>query len=358
LPYKKEGTEIVKTKVLNLAVALLVVTVCSTSSLAQRTRKAGAPAPTPPPASTPANAENRLLAALPNSDAMALVKVRQLLEGLPKILAENPAKLAEANAEIEKFKTKTGIDPRAFDQLALGMHYSYPREGITRVDTVGLARGSFNAAAFVAAGRIAASGKYRLEKYRGYTIYIFTLDQQIKIFGLLNTPIHDLAVTVLESNLLALGTPAMVRTVIDAPKARHAGQTELIALASQDPNALIGFGGNVTPALLRNLKVDNEAIAKEVSTIRQVYGTLGLTERDFEMFLAARTTDAASAKNLSDTLEFLRQLGAGFVGRLPAPRGSVARTALDNLKITTQGNELRIRTAVAQAQLGPLMRGM
>jgi len=36
----------------------------------------------------------------------------------------------------------------------------------------------------------------------------------------------------------------------------------------------------------------------------------------------------------------------------------VARTALDNLKITTQGNELQIRTAVAQAQLGPLVRGL
>jgi len=339
----------VKPRVLNFTVALLVVTVCSTSSLAQRSRKAAPPAKT----------ENDLLAALPESDAMALVKVHQLLvEGLPKVLAENPAKLAEANAEIEKFKAKTGIDPRAFDQLALGMHYSYPREGITKVNTVGLARGSFNVAAFVAAGRIADKGKYREEKYRGLTIYIFTLDQQIKIFGLLNTPVHDLAVAALDTNLLALGTLATVRGVIDLGKTRRAGNAELIALASQDPNALIGFGGNVTPALLRNLKVDNEAIAKDVSTIRQVYGTLGLSEKDFEMFLAARTTDAASAKNLSDTLEGLRQLGALFVGRLPAPRGSVARTALDNLKITTQGNELRIRTAVAQAQLGPLMRGM
>jgi len=343
----------VKTKVLNFTVAFLLVMIfstgLSTTGMAQRTRRSAAPP----------KAENDLLAALPESDAVALIKVHQLLdEGLPKILAENPAKLAETNAEIEKFKTRTGIDPRTLDQLALGMRYSYPREGITKVDTVALARGSFKAPAFVAAGRIAANGKYREEKYRGYTIYIFTLDQQLKVLGLFNTTVHDLAVSALESNLLALGTPATVRSVIDLGKTRRAGNAELIKLATQDPNALIGFGGNVTPAVLQNLKLGNEAVAKDVSTIRQVYGTVGLSAKDLEMFLAARTTDAVSAKSLSDTLEGLKQLGAFFVGRLPAPKGSVARTALDNLKITTQGNELRIRTAVAQAQIGPLMRGM
>lgn len=338
-----------KTKVLSITVTFLFVTIFATAVLGQRKRNSA-------PAAKPTN---DLLAALPESDAVALVKVRQLLdEGLPKVLGDSPAKLAEANAEIEKFKTKTGVDPRAFDQLAVGLRYSYPREGITKVDSVGLARGSFKAASFVAAGRLAANGKYREEKYHGLTIYIFTLDQQLRIFGLLNTPVHDLAVSVLESNLLALGNPAAVRRVIDSQKARAPGNAELIGLATQDPQALIGFGGNVTPELLQNLKLGNEAIAKDVSSIRQVYGTVGLNAKDLEMFLAARTTDAESAKNLGDTLEGLKQLGAFFVGRLPAPKGSVARTALDNLKITTQGNELRIRTAVAQTQLGPLMRGM
>lgn len=346
-----------KTTVLNFTVALLVAAIFATSSSAQKSRRA--PAAAPSPAASATKIPNDLLAALPESDAVTLIKVQRLLvEGLPKILAENPEKLTESNAEIEKFKTKTGIDPRAFDELALGMHYSHPREGITKVDTVGLARGSFSAAAFIAAGRTAAKGKYREEKYHGVTIYVFTLDQQIKIFGILDTPVRDLAVCVMGSNLLALGNPAALRTVIDLGKTRRAANTELISLATQDSNALIGFGGNVTPALLQNLNLDNEAIAKDVSTIRQVYGTVGLAAKDFEVFLAARTTDAASAKNLGDTLDGLSQIGALFVGRLPAPKGSVARTALSNLKITTQGNELRIRTAVAQAQLGSLMRAM
>ena len=341
-----------KTKVLNFTVALVIATTISTSSLAQNRRRAAVPTKT----KAPAKMENDLLAALPASDAMALVNLHQLLfEGLPKILADNPAKQAEANAEIDKFKARTGIDPRAFDQLALGMHYSYPREGITKVDTIGLARGSFNAAAFAAAGRAAAKGKYREEKYHGLTIYIFTLDQQLKIFGLLNLRVHDLAVSALGGSLLALGNLAAVRGVIDMGKARAPGNAELITLASQDPHALVGCGGNVTTSLLRNLNLDNNAIAKDVSTIRQVYGTVGLTEKDLEVFLTARATDAESAKSLAETLQGMSQLAAMFLGRLPVPKRAAAKTALDNLKITTQGNELRIRTAVGQAQLGALI---
>ena len=96
------------------------------------------------------------------------MKVRELLvEALPKLLIENPSKLAEANTEIDKFKTKTGLDPRAFEQMALGMQYRYPRAGITKIDTIALARGTFKTATIVAAGRAAAPGKYREEKYRG-----------------------------------------------------------------------------------------------------------------------------------------------------------------------------------------------
>ncbi|HKE56388.1 MAG TPA: hypothetical protein VKB46_06800, partial [Pyrinomonadaceae bacterium] len=81
------------------------------------------------PASQPAT---NLLSALPESDGVAQVKVKRLLnEVMPRLLSSNQAKLEEANASIERFKTRTGLDPRAFDQVALSVRYSYPREGVT-----------------------------------------------------------------------------------------------------------------------------------------------------------------------------------------------------------------------------------
>ncbi|MEK6335883.1 MAG: hypothetical protein AABM67_13205, partial [Acidobacteriota bacterium] len=111
------------------------------------------------------------LSYLPASDAVMLVDVRRMLnETLPRILAGDQAKLAQANSEIDKFKTRTGIDPRTFDRVVLGVRYVYPTPNTTRLETVAIAHGTFDAKGLAAAARIAANGKYREEKYRGSTI--------------------------------------------------------------------------------------------------------------------------------------------------------------------------------------------
>lgn len=308
--------------------------------------------------SSRANVAPNLLSSLPPSDAVALINVNRVFdEVLPKLMAESPAKVAEVNDELTQFKTQTGLDPRSFQQIALGMSYTYPSSGITRINTVALASGTFNSGALVAAGRLAANGKYAEQKYQGKTIYLFTLDRQVRLLGLWNIRIGDLAVTSLNGTTLALGNLESVRAVIDANRARKHANPQLIELASRDPNAVMGFGGNISEALMENLRVSNDSWARELTAVRQVYGSLGMTSTDMELMMAARTVDPASAKNLGDTVEGLMQLGSFFIGRLSPVRETLARSAIKNLKVTTVGNELQIRTAVAQAQVAPLIRG-
>jgi hypothetical protein len=289
---------------------------------------------------------------------VALVNVNRVFdEALPKLMADSPAKVAEINEELARFKTQTGLDPRSFQQIALGLSYTYPSAGITKINTVALASGTFNAAAMVAAGRLAANGKYAEQKYQGKTIYLFTLDRQLKLLGLWNLKISDLAVTSVNGNTLALGSLESVQGVIDANRTRKHANPQLIELASREPNAIMGFGGNISEALMQNLRTTNDSWARELTAVRQVYGSLGMTSTDLELMVAARTVDPASARNLSDTVEGLTQLGSFFLGRLSPARETLARSALKNLKVTTVGNELQIRTAVAQAQVAPLMGG-
>jgi hypothetical protein len=307
-------------------------------------------------ARTSAQPAPNLLASLPESDAVAQIRVRRLINDvMPRLLAGNPAKLAQANADIDQFKTRTGVDPRAFDQIALSVRYSYPSEGITKLQTVGLAKGSFNPGAIVAAGRLAANGKYREEKYQGKTIYVFLLDQEVRFLGLFGFKVRQLAASPLDANTLAIGDPQSVRSVIDVGRGRKHANAELIALASRDTDAIIGFGSNVTAALLNNLDIGNASIANDLSAVRQIYGSVGTDEKDVELFVGARTVNADSARNLGDTLEGLKQFGGLFVNRLTGAKGILAKSALTNLRIVTQANELQIRTAVAQAEIGPLM---
>jgi hypothetical protein len=332
----------VKRKFLTLAIISLAF--LQIEGLAQtRGRSTAAAAPT-------------LMASLPESDAVAQVKVKQLLnEAMPRILANNPVKLSEANASIDRFKDRTGLDPRMFEQIALGIRFTFPSEGVTKLQTVALANGSFSAAAMMAAGRVASNGKYREEKYRDKTLYIFTLDENIKLLGLFDLRIGELAAAPLDSNILALGDPAAVRGAIDASRLRKHANAELVALASRDPNAVIGFGSNITERLVGNLDIGNAPIAADLRTLRQVYGSVGTTENDLQVFLAARAVNAQAARNLGDTLEGLKQFGALLVGRLSGAKGVLAKSALSNMKIVADANELQIRTSVAQAEVGPLL---
>jgi hypothetical protein len=296
------------------------------------------------------------LSYLPASDGIAIIDVRRLLnETMPRILAGDPAKLAQANAEIDKFKTRTGIDPRAFDRVVLGTRFTYPSPRVTKLETVAIAHGTFDAKALTASARAAANGKYREEKYRGATIYIIPVNDQMKLFGVWDMRINDLAVCALDPNSLAIGSVATVRAAIDAGKSGKAS-AELAALATRDPKAVIGFGANLPKELMTSLNVGNDTIAKDASSIRQVYGSIGSTETDVSLMLVARTDSADAANNLNDTVTGLKQLGGLFIGRMAPDKKALAQAALDNLKITTRGTELEIRTQVAAANLASVIK--
>ncbi len=293
---------------------------------------------------------------LPASDAVAIIDVKRLLnETMPSIVGSDPAKLAQANAEVDKFKVRTGIDPRSFDRVALGVHFTYPNANTTRLETVAIAHGTFDANSLAASARAAVNGKAREEKYRGATITIIDVNDQMKMLGVWNMKINELAICVLDRNSLALGSLANVHAAIDAGK-RGRASADLIALASRDANAVAGFGANVPRELLNKLDVGNDTIAKDVSSIQQVYGSIDSTQTDVSMLLVAKTDSQQSAKNLGDTVQGLQQLGGLFIGRMAQPRKALAENALANLKITPRGNELEIRTQVTAANLAALIK--
>ena len=116
-----------KLAVSSLAVALFV-TLVSPRFVGQRQR-------------TATNAPPNITNYLPASDAIAIIDVKRLLnETMPSILGSDPAKLAQADAEVEKFKARTGIDPRSFDRVVLGARFTYPAANTTRLENGSVAR--------------------------------------------------------------------------------------------------------------------------------------------------------------------------------------------------------------------------
>jgi hypothetical protein len=303
-------------------------------------------------------AANDPLLMLPESDAVAVMDIKRVLtEAMPRALAGNPAKLAEVNAEIDRFKTRTGIDLRSFERLAAGMRFNDTASAVNEERKVAIARGSFNAGAIVAAGRLASKGKYHEEKYEGKTIYTFVLEEQVRLFGMFSVRVTELAVTALDANTLAFGDPAGVRAAIDANMGRGARvSSELVGLATRNPNAMIGFGANLPPSAAQSIEVDNEEINKTVASIRQIYGSVEMTPAGFDVLAVARTENADQAQSLNDTVTFLKQAASMLASHVSRSGGKsrLIESALKSMKVTTQGNEVQIKLVLAQTDIAAL----
>jgi hypothetical protein len=336
----------IQTSFLALVIALMA---CAQGTLAQR-RRAAAPV-------TPVNVAPLNL--LPPSDLVALVDLKRLInEALPKVLANDPAKLAEVNAQIDKLKAQTGIDARSFERIAVGLRYVKPSPNVTTADTVVILRGTFNSGALLAAARLAAKGKSQEEKYKGTTIYTFNVNDQLGIPGLASLKVRDLSALALDANTLVVGEPAVVRATLDASAARTSANANLIQLAARNPRALISFSANVPASLLQGLDLGNDELGKVVGSIRQAAGALGTTEKGFELLAMARTERPEQAQTLTDTLSSLKQFGGMLIPQLPPDLGKLAQNALDSLKITAQGNDSQLSLELAQADISTLLRVM
>ncbi|MBD0369490.1 MAG: hypothetical protein ICV60_01445 [Pyrinomonadaceae bacterium] len=348
--------KIVNKRIFNSFIALVLLTAgVITGATTARAQTRGAASAATAPAQDP-------LTMLPGSDAVVTADVRRVLnEALPRALASDAAKLAQVNADIDRLKTRTGVDLRSIERMALGVRFREAGQA-TRMETVAIARGTFSADIIVAAGRLAAKDKYRTEKYAGKNIYVFTLNEQMRLFGLFNMKLTDLAVSVLDAHTLVMGEISRVREAIDASAGKARVGAEIVQLATRTPNALIGFGANVPAAAMKELVglgLDSDEITKNIASIRQVYGSIGMSGNGFDVQATARTENAQAAQGLNDTIagakEFISPLISQFLRN--AAKAKLVRNTLDSLKVTTAGNELQIRLEVAQSDLSTLVTG-
>lgn len=342
-------------KVYLLFSALAIAAATAFSALGQT-----APPTTNPPAANAPVAPS--LAALPASDIVMFVDAQRLLtDALPRVLASDPAKLAQVNGQMEQFKSNTGIDARSFERIAVGVRFANPAAGVTETGYIAIANSRMDTGTLVAAARLASKGKYQEQKLGGRTMYTFNLGDQLGKLTLgpfvVSMPKGELAVSALSANLIALGTPASVRAVVDTGVGSSRANPELIGLATRNPSAIIGFGGTLPASLAGKLDIGNDEISQAISSIRQLYGSIVTTTKGFEMLTVLRTGDASQAQTLSENLGALKQFAPFLVGQLSGSRARLARSALDTLKVTTQGVETQIRFELPQTDIATLVRG-
>lgn len=296
---------------------------------------------------------------LPTADAVLTVDVRALFsEVIPRSLASDKARLAQVNADVDEFKARTGIDPRAFEALLMGARIVPLPSGATKLDRVtALAVGNFRADALVAAARAAAKGGLTEQTYGGKKVYVAAVNDQLKLFGLARMRVKELAFAVLDTKVLALGEPEDVRAAIDAQAGRGRADLSLLNFP-KGANDFIGFAGNVPAGVLTNIDTGiSSNVDRAVASIRGFYGTVGSTPAGLQMMTTLRAGSAADAKQLFDVANALRQMAPGFIS-VAGPKWAFAGRLTESLKITSKGNEVQLRLEVPQADISTVLKSL
>ncbi|MDT4955998.1 MAG: hypothetical protein QOJ02_4136 [Acidobacteriota bacterium] len=348
------------------------------------------------------------LSALPASDFIISIDVQRALnETLPSLLSGNPALLAKLNAHLQEFEQKTGISPRVFETVAIGSNLIHPASSGRRdAGSVIIVRGSFKAAEMLDTAFASAKKECQFEKeeqqYEGKTIFLIGTVRCSKDAGKDAAPAvqsppsgsgvgfgpgkdskpsslevsatqHSIrmdaaisstdkfAVSALDSNTIAVGSPESVRAAIDASMGRNRVDDELVQLATQTPNAVVSYSGRIprsAPVKANSHSVENP-FAKYFDSIREFYGSFNVNGGDAESSVTLRTENADEARDISQAINALKGLaffGLGQSTGRDAGAFDAFATALKGMSVTAQDNEVRIDAKIPQASLAPLMR--
>jgi hypothetical protein len=311
-------------------------------------------------------ANNELAALLPASDLVVTLDAQRLFnQALPQVLAANPKTLAEINAHVDELKSKTGLDARQFQQVAIGLATRQISAKDVEFEPFVLARGNFNSGALVAVAKM-ASGTYREEKIGGRTVYIFTAKEILdknkptasnsyfsKIFDKITKSLtREVAVTTYDDKTLAFGTPARVREAFET-KTRVA--SDVLGLVNRNPNAVVSFGGNMPNGMSAFLPFDNDELGKNLDAIRQISGGLNIGSGNAALSVTAKTLKDEQAQGLKETMEGLQMLGKAFLGASKSPDKQVYARMIENAKIARVGSEVSFDLQVPQTDIDVLI---
>lgn len=300
-----------------------------------------------------------LVAKLPASDAVAVIGARRFFdEALPRLLASQQGLLGKINGYLTEFQTKTGIDPRKFDRLALGANIKKEAVKDFDIDFVVLARGTMNAGSLIAGAKLASNASYREEKVAGRTVYIFTP----KTVADKNAPgaagavadkvPAELAVTAYDATTLAIGSPARVR---DALEAKAGIAPELTNLLTQRANPVVAFATRMPEGVRNLLPLDNDELGKNIDAIRYLHGWADVGVGNATMSLTARTAAVENAQGLYDTVSFLQNLGKGLLGNSKKPENAVYARLIESAKLSKTGADVSLDLTMAQSDIDLLV---
>ncbi len=310
---------------------------------------------------------NQLLGILPPSEAAMAIDAKRLFgEALPQVLSGNQPLLTEILNKFDEIKSRSGIDYKQFQQVAIGISSIKSADGGFDFETLVLARGQFNSTGLMTAAKVAANGKFREEKIGERTVYVFSPQEVIeqnkgkipnskltdtltKMFAGLN---KEMALTSYDDNTLVIGSLARVRELFET-KTRISA--EVIGLISRKPSAILNFGAQLPNGLTPFMELDDDNLGKSLAGIRQLSGSMDIVGGNTIVSIAAKTAELEQAKGLKDTIEGFQSFLPGILKGQKGEDKKVYARMLENARVAQNANEVTLDLQVPQADINVII---
>ncbi len=304
----------------------------------------------------------QLLGQLPDSEAVMFVDAKRLFsDALPLLTNNNPAQLAQINAQIERFKQQTGIDAKSFDVFAVSLDFSpkitslFPPQGTLTLDPVVLARSSSSNSAQILAARKAAQSSIggkavpvttKDKKYKNREILTVRVDDATRVFGLFDLKNREVSIVALDDKTVAIGNLDVVRDAIAAFDGGKRVDAKIAQLAVRNSNAVMGFAGIVPGYVSSRIKFGTDEHSRLFRELRGFYGSMETGQSNFNLLTNLQMTGATAATDLSQTINLIKEFVPGLIEQLPTILGKAAGVAVaraENVTINPRGDEVEIR---------------
>lgn len=306
-----------------------------------------------------------MIALLPASDAVAVIDTKRFLtSAIPQMLSANQQLLGEVNDAIDDARTRTGIDLRQFDSVAVGVAATKVDVKKYDFDTVVVARGQVNSTAVLAAAKLAANEKYREEKIGERSVVIFepaeVIQQnlppnQAKKAGLISKVFggkREVAVTSLDATTLAFGSVERVRQTLSGTSKVS---PDISSLISKTATPVVAFAGKVPGGMSAFLPLQDDTLGRQVDSIKYLYGSMDVTGSATVLNTTARTALPADAAGLKTTLEGLQGFGKALLGGAKGADKQLYVRLLDNVTFTSKGSEVSMNLSITQSDMNQLV---
>ncbi|HEV2862384.1 MAG TPA: hypothetical protein VGX48_15335 [Pyrinomonadaceae bacterium] len=316
------------------------------------------------------------LTSFPESQAVLFINARRIIhEALPRTMP--PAEYDKLLAEPQK----AGFDVRSLDYAVAGIRFADPAKPAGLPEVIVVIKGSFNADALLALGRVALGTqkeiKSRRETYGSKTIEIIDT-------SFINdppkptadgsaapppkpSPYPEVAVMALDANTLVAGVPAYVRSFVDSAGGQGRLKATTVELASKDPNSLWSLTADIPaslPEYVKGLGMPSNSEAEQMLTwLRQISVSQGMDAVNFSLQAALMLDSPEHASALSGIVRMgVTAAQAALnaeVAKKTGKDGDEARTALGVVKTLvnrTEGSTLILSASVPQATIAAMVK--